>query len=72
MTIAASRVIITVHYPSDVIAGALVGGFGALLVRNWFAARRLGFAIAPDGRVMALPGPSRHRIRMVARKLRGA
>jgi len=72
VTIAASRVIITVHYPSDVIAGALVGGFGAIVVRNWFAARRLGFAIAPDGRVVTLPGPSLHRIKMVARKLRGA
>jgi undecaprenyl-diphosphatase len=72
VVIAASRVIITVHYPSDVIAGALVGGFGAIVVRNWFAARRLGFAIAPEGRVVTLPGPSLHRIKMVARKLRGA
>jgi undecaprenyl-diphosphatase len=72
VTIAASRVIITVHYPSDVIAGALVGGFGAILVRNWFAARRLGFAVAPDGRIVTLPGPSLGRIRMVARKLSGA
>jgi undecaprenyl-diphosphatase len=72
LTIAASRVIITVHYPSDVIAGALVGGFGAILVRNWFAARRLGFTIASDGRVVTLPGPSLHRTWMVARKLVGA
>jgi membrane-associated phospholipid phosphatase len=72
LTIAASRVIITVHYPSDVIAGALVGGFGAMVVRNWFAARRLGFAIAPDGRVVTLPGPSLRRLKLVARKLSGA
>ena len=42
--IALSRVVITAHHPSDVIAGAIVGAVGALLVRNWFAARRLGFA----------------------------
>jgi hypothetical protein len=60
--IAASRVIIAAHYPSDVIAGACVGGFAALLIRNYFAARGLGFAAAPDGTVHALPGPSLRRI----------
>jgi PAP2 superfamily len=62
LVIAASRVIIAAHYPSDVIAGACVGGFGALIIRNYFAARGLGFAIASDGTVHALPGPSRRRI----------
>jgi membrane-associated phospholipid phosphatase len=62
VVIAASRVIIAAHYPSDVIAGAVVGGFAALLVRNYFAARRLGFAVAPTGTVYALPGPSLRRI----------
>jgi membrane-associated phospholipid phosphatase len=62
LVIAASRIIIAAHYPSDVIAGACVGGFTALIIRNYFAARRLGFAAAPDGTVHALPGPSLHRI----------
>jgi membrane-associated phospholipid phosphatase len=62
LVIALSRVIIAAHYPSDVIAGACVGGFGALIIRNYFAARRLGFATAPDGTVHALPGPSLRRI----------
>src|SRR5205823_3274530 len=46
-TIALSRVVLAAHYPSDVLAGAAVGAAGALLVRRWFAARRLGFAVTP-------------------------
>jgi len=69
--IAVSRVVLMAHYPSDVIAGALVGGCGALIVRRWFAARRLGFAIRPDGSVATMPGPSLQRIRRVARRLAG-
>ena len=67
--IALSRVIVTAHHPSDVIAGAIVGTIGALLVRNWFAVRRLGFAVGPDGAVHALPGPSWQRVKAVARRL---
>lgn len=69
VVIAASRVIIAAHYPSDVIAGACVGGFGALLVRNYFAARRLGFVAVRDGSVHALPGPSLRRVRSVFARL---
>jgi membrane-associated phospholipid phosphatase len=57
-----SRVIITAHHPSDVIAGAIVGAAGALLVRNWFAARRFGFKVTADGSVRSMPGPSLQRI----------
>ena len=67
--IAASRVVIAAHYPSDVLAGALVGALGALLVRDWFARRRYAFAIGPDGSVRALPGPSLARLKRVARRL---
>ncbi len=49
-----TRVVINVHHPSDVLAGALVGIVGAQLVRRWFAARELAFA--PDLR--AKPGPT--------------
>lgn len=67
--IALSRVAITAHFPSDVIAGAVVGAAGACLVRNWFAARRLGFTVGSDGSVQAMPGPSLHRIiKAVARR----
>jgi membrane-associated phospholipid phosphatase len=67
--IAVSRVVLTAHFPSDVIAGAVVGVVGALLVRDWFAARGLGFTIGADGVVRPLPGPSLARIKRVARQL---
>ncbi len=56
-----SRVVVLAHHPSDVIAGALVGVVGALLVQRWFAARRLVFS-ANDLR--EYPGPSFKRIRI--------
>jgi undecaprenyl-diphosphatase len=67
VTIAMSRVIISAHYPSDVIAGAVVGASGAIFVREWFAARQLGFTVGANGQVRALPGPSLKRIKKVAR-----
>jgi len=66
IVIALSRVIIAAHFPSDVIIGAAVGAGGALLVREWFAARRLGFFVGRDGEVHAMPGPSLRRIKKVA------
>jgi undecaprenyl-diphosphatase len=66
--IMASRIIVMAHHPSDVIAGALVGGLGAMTVRNWFAARRLGFRA--DG-IHVLPGPSFRRVKRVALRLYG-
>ena len=69
IVIAASRIIVSAHHPSDVAAGAIVGAFGAIFVRNWFAARRLGFWVASDGCVRALPGPSFRRVKAVARGL---
>jgi membrane-associated phospholipid phosphatase len=73
IAIALSRVVVTAHYPSDVIAGAVVGATGAYLVRDWFASRRLGFTVGPDGVVRPLPGPSVRRIvKAVARRLLSA
>lgn len=65
--IALSRVIITAHHPSDVLAGAVAGAVGALLVRDWYAARGLAFAVGRDGAVEPLPGPSWARLKRVAR-----
>jgi undecaprenyl-diphosphatase len=69
LIIAVSRVVLTAHFPSDVIAGAAVGFMGAWLVRDWFAARRLAFVIDRQGEIRALPGPSTARIKRVARNL---
>ncbi|HXZ46461.1 MAG TPA: phosphatase PAP2 family protein [Pseudolabrys sp.] len=69
LLIAISRVAVTAHYPTDVLAGALVGIAGAVLVRRYFAQRRLGFSIGPDGVVHQSPGPSLRRMKAVAREL---
>jgi undecaprenyl-diphosphatase len=68
LLIGLSRIVTTAHFPSDVLAGATVGVVGALLVRDWFAARRLGFVVDPGGSVRPLPGPSFERIKRVARR----
>jgi len=69
LVIAVSRVLLDAHYLSDVIAGAFVGSIGALLVRDWFARRHLGFVVDAQGVTHALPGPSWARIKRVARGL---
>ncbi|CAL77678.1 putative Phosphoesterase, PA-phosphatase related (membrane associated) [Bradyrhizobium sp. ORS 278] len=50
--IALSRLVLLAHHPSDVVGGAVVGLAGAMLVRYWFAARRLGFRLSKDGRIV--------------------
>lgn len=67
LVIATTRLVLLAHHPSDVVAGALVGITGAMFVRYWFAARRLGFAIHGDGTIVPLPGPSSGRLKRVAR-----
>lgn len=63
-----SRVILLAHHPSDVVAGALTGVIAAMLVRYWFAARRLGFKIGRDGGIAPLAGPSWPALKRVARE----
>jgi membrane-associated phospholipid phosphatase len=67
LVICATRLVLLAHHPSDVVAGALVGTIGAMFVRYWFAARRLGFAIHHDGTIVPLIGPSSGRLKRVAR-----
>ncbi|QIP00473.1 phosphatase PAP2 family protein [Bradyrhizobium symbiodeficiens] len=61
-----TRLVLLAHHPSDVVAGALVGMVGAMAVRYWFAARRLGFAIRADGTIVPLAGPVSTRLKRVA------
>jgi membrane-associated phospholipid phosphatase len=67
LLIAISRLVLLAHHPSDVVAGALIGVVGAMFVRYWFAARRLGFAIHRDGEIVPLRSVSGH-LKRVARK----
>jgi len=67
--IAISRVVVIAHYPTDVLAGALVGAVGAMMVRRYFALRRLGLSIGLGGKIYQHPGPSLRRIKAVARSL---
>lgn len=62
-----TRLVLLAHHPSDVVAGALVGTVGAMAVRYWFAARRLGFAIRADGTIVPLSGTVSDRLKRVAR-----
>jgi membrane-associated phospholipid phosphatase len=52
LAIAASRLVLLAHHPSDVVAGGLLGVIGAMAVRYWFAARQLGFVIRDDGEIV--------------------
>jgi undecaprenyl-diphosphatase len=54
LLIAASRLVLLAHHPSDVVGGALVGIVGAIAVRYWFAARRVGFDIKDGGKIVSL------------------
>jgi membrane-associated phospholipid phosphatase len=67
--IAVSRVVLRAHFPSDVAAGAVIGVLGALLVREWFAARGLAFLPTAEGGLRPLPWPSFARVKRVARQL---
>jgi len=69
VAIAVSRVMVLAHHPSDVIAGAVVGTVGALMVRHYFALRGLCFSVGADGALHQFPGPSLRRIKAVAREL---
>jgi undecaprenyl-diphosphatase len=52
--IAASRLVLLAHHPSDVVGGALIGIVSAMAVRYWFAARRVGFDIKDGGKIVPL------------------
>jgi membrane-associated phospholipid phosphatase len=71
LLIAGSRLVLLAHHPSDVVAGAVIGVVGAMFVRYWFAARRLGFVIVLGGAIAPPIGPRlgpRHGSRLEPRK----
>ena len=68
--VALSRVTEGVHYPSDVIAGAIVGLLGAYAVRLLFARPGWMFKRAADGRITT--GPMSSLKRYLALKQRGS
>jgi membrane-associated phospholipid phosphatase len=51
LLVLASRLVLFAHHPSDVVAGGLLGVIGALAVRYWLAARRLGFTVRNNGEI---------------------
>jgi undecaprenyl-diphosphatase len=71
LLIAVSRIVVSAHYPSDVLAGAVVGSVGALMVRRYFALRHFGFSLDVDGIPRRLSGPSPRRIKAIASALMG-
>lgn len=66
--VAASRVMIEKHYFTDIVAGSMMGIWGAYAVRKWFTARGIVFAARADGR-MGLKG--RRLRRWLWRRVRG-
>lgn len=56
--IAASRLITGAHYPSDVLAGCVLGGLTAWLLARGLAQRRLVFGFDSDGRLIRRRGAS--------------
>ena len=65
LTIMFSRVVVVAHHPSDVLAGALVGAVGVLLLRRLFAARRLAFSPRD---LRPYPWPSWRRLKAAVRR----
>ena len=57
LAVAASRVIISAHYPADVIGGALVAWLTVAWLARFFADRRLVFQRDTEGRPVPRPAP---------------
>lgn len=62
VVVAATRVLLGAHYPSDVIAGAGVATAFVLWMAKVFAARRLVFRVDARGAIAPMAGPSARRL----------
>lgn len=69
LVIIGTRLVLLAHHPSDVLGGALNGVLGAMIVRYWFAARRLAFVIRDDGAIVPRHGPSPWQMCHAARQI---
>lgn len=59
---ASTRVILNAHYPSDVIAGAVVAAVYVVWMVKVFAARRVVFSVSEEGYAVPMAGPSARRL----------
>ncbi len=59
---ASTRVILNAHYPSDVIAGAVVSTVYVVWMVKVFAARRVVFSVSDEGYAVPMAGPSARRL----------
>lgn len=57
-----SRMVIGMHYPTDVAAGFVLGGMGAYAVRNYYAHRRWLFVQGADEKVSFRGVPALRRL----------
>ncbi len=62
VVVAATRVLLGAHYPSDVIAGAAVATTFVLWTAKVFASRRLVFRVDARGAITPMAGPSARRL----------
>ena len=69
LLIAASRVAVTAHYPSDVLAGAATGAFGAFSYVTGSPSAASDFSYGADGSIRPKPAPSWRQIAKVAGSL---